>query len=141
MRERPEPRGGKFPSSLCWRDRSTNTRQAAKEVAAAWVRRAEQRSTKAEAVAAWSEGGLDWLWLFASLRKKLDASLPHPPRLRSPGPPIDIIWCLIVLDAFVHSSFARPAGLPEQWSRRILEWNLRGPTETLATSRTWKTGV
>ena len=56
---------------FCWGDRF--------EVAAAWVRRVEQRSTKAEAATAWSEGGLDWVWLLAALRRKLDASLPHAP--------------------------------------------------------------
>ena len=54
---------------------SSNRRLAAKEEAAAWVRRADQRDTSADAVAARSDWGLDSALAWASMRIKLDASL------------------------------------------------------------------
>ena len=42
MCERRWPSGGRSPSWLWWGERSSNSRLAAKEVAAAWVRRADQ---------------------------------------------------------------------------------------------------
>ena len=45
MCERRWPSGGRSPSWLWWGERSSNSRMAAKEVAAAWVRRADQRET------------------------------------------------------------------------------------------------
>ena len=74
MRERRWPRGGRSPSRLWCGERSSNNKLAAKEVAAAWVRRADQRDTRADVVAAWRDGGLDLALALASIRMK-DASL------------------------------------------------------------------
>ena len=57
---------------------------AAKEVAAAWVRRADQRDTRADVVAAWRDGGLDLALALASIRMKPDASLLHLPPTSMP---------------------------------------------------------
>ena len=78
MCERRWPSGGRSPSWLWWGDRSSKNRLAAKEVAAAWVRRADQRETRAALVAAWREGGLDRARALASMQMKLEASLPPP---------------------------------------------------------------
>ena len=75
------PRGGRSPSRLWWGERSSNRRRAAKKEAAAWVRRTDQRDTKADVVAA--RRARAW----ASMRMKLDASLLHLPLLQCPGPP------------------------------------------------------
>ena len=61
------------------RERSSKSRLAAKEVAAAWVRRADQRETRAALVAAWRDGGLDRARALASMQMKLEASLLHLP--------------------------------------------------------------
>ena len=49
--------GWKISIKLWWVERSLNKRAAAKEEAAAWVRRADQRDTRADAVAARRDGG------------------------------------------------------------------------------------
>ena len=63
------PRGGRSPSRLWWVERSSNKRAAAKEEAAAWVRRADQRDTRADAVAARRDGGVDLALAWASADK------------------------------------------------------------------------
>ena len=68
MCENRWPSGGRSPSWLWWEEKSTNSRLAAKEVAAAWVRRADQRETKAALVAAWRERGLDRARALASMQ-------------------------------------------------------------------------
>ena len=55
-------------------ERSSNRRLAAKEEGAAWVKRADQRDTRADVVAARRAGGLDLARAWASMRIKLDAS-------------------------------------------------------------------
>ena len=54
-----------------------------RKVAAAWVRRPDQRETRvalrAALVAAWREGGLDRVRALASMQMKLEASLLHLP--------------------------------------------------------------
>ena len=82
--ERSWPRGGRSPSRLWWVERSSNRRLAAKEEAAAWVRRADQRDTRADVVAARRAGGLDLALAWASMRIKLDASLLHLPPTSMP---------------------------------------------------------
>ena len=52
--------------------------------AAPWVRRAGQRDTTADAVAARSDGGLDLALAWASMRIKLDTSLLHLPPTSMP---------------------------------------------------------
>lgn len=51
--------------------------QRGKETAAAWAKRADQRDTGADMVAARKEGGLDLILSWASMRMKLEASLLH----------------------------------------------------------------
>lgn len=51
--------------------------QRGKETAAAWAKRADQRDTGADMVAARKEGGLDLILAWASMRMKLEASLLH----------------------------------------------------------------
>ena len=76
--------GGRSPSRLWCGERSSNNKLAAKEVAAAWVRRADQRDTRADVVAAWRDGGLALALALASILMKLDASLLHLPPTSMP---------------------------------------------------------
>jgi len=57
---------------------------AAKEEAATWARRADQRDTKPDVVAARRAGGLDLAVAWASMGLKLDASLHHLPPTSMP---------------------------------------------------------
>ena len=61
--ERRSPKGARSPSRLWWGVRSSNKRMAVKEVAAAWIKRADHRESKTETVPIWPK------FLFGSAKK------------------------------------------------------------------------
>ena len=75
--ERRSPKGGRSPSRLWWGVRSSNKRMAVKEVAAAWIKRADHRESKTETVPIWPK------FLFGSAKKGILASTRPKTRSQS----------------------------------------------------------